>query len=138
VRFTGHVSDLELQRYYKEAGALIFPSFYEGFGFPLVEAMLAGCPIACSNVSSLPEVAGDAALLFNPFSVEDIAGALSRIATDTALRSALVERGRHRVKQYAGDSCAERTAAVINFLSEEDRNRINKRGRLNRSEQASE
>jgi glycosyltransferase involved in cell wall biosynthesis len=126
VRFTGHVSDLDLQRYYKEAEALIFPSFYEGFGFPLVEAMLAGCPIACSNVSSLPEVAGEAALLFDPFNVEDVASALLRIATDAALRSALVERGRHRVKQYVGDLCAEHTAAVINSSSEEHRNRKDK------------
>ena len=116
VRFTGEVSDLELKGYYRNATALVFPSFYEGFGFPLVEAMAVGCPVACSNIASLPEVAGDAALLFNPFSVEEIAQALLRIATDLSMQSALAERGRERVQLFLGTRCAEITGALINRI----------------------
>jgi glycosyltransferase involved in cell wall biosynthesis len=81
-----------------------------------VEAMAAGCPIACSNAASLPEVAGNAALLFDPFSVEDIARTLIRIATDTGMQDALAERGRQRVRHFWGTTCAEVTAATINRL----------------------
>jgi glycosyltransferase involved in cell wall biosynthesis len=116
VQFIGHVSDEQLRVYYRNASALIFPSFYEGFGFPLVEAMAEGCPIACSNVSSLPEVAGDAALFFDPFNIDDIAKALLRIAADANMRDRLVERGRQRFERFLGNTCAERTAATINRL----------------------
>jgi glycosyltransferase involved in cell wall biosynthesis len=118
VRFTGQVSDEELKQYYRNATALIFPSLYEGFGFPLVEAMAEGCPIACSNVSSLPEVAGDAALLFDPFRVEEIGRALLRITSDSALRDTLAERGKQRLGRFIGTACAEVTAATINRLLE--------------------
>ena len=116
VHFTGHVSEQELARYYRHAESLIFPSIYEGFGFPLVEAMAQGCPVACSNTSSLPEVAGDAALLFNPFSEEDIARALLTIAIDRNLRAMLIGRGLKRVESFRGGGCAEKTSAVINNL----------------------
>jgi glycosyltransferase involved in cell wall biosynthesis len=116
VRFTGEVNDLELKVYYRNATALVFPSFYEGFGFPLLEAMAVGCPVACSNSASLPEVAGDAALLFNPFRVEEIAQTLIRIATDARMRDALAERGTERVRLFLGTTCAEITAALINRL----------------------
>lgn len=119
VRFTGHVSDDELRRYYRNATALIFPSFYEGFGFPLVEAMAEGCPIACSNAASLPEVAGDAALLFDPFSIESVAEAVLRIATDAVIRDSLMAKGRERVQRFAGNSCATLTATTINRLLRE-------------------
>jgi glycosyltransferase involved in cell wall biosynthesis len=118
VRFTGQVTDQELREYYRNATALIFPSLYEGFGFPLVEAMAEGCPIACSKVASLPEVAGDAALLFDPFSIEDIGRALLQITSDSALRYTLAERGRQRLGQFVGTTCAELTAATINLLLE--------------------
>jgi glycosyltransferase involved in cell wall biosynthesis len=116
VRFTGQITDQELKVFYRDATALIFPSFYEGFGYPLVEAMAEGCPIACSNIASLPEVAGDAALLFNPFSIEDIARALLQITTDAAMRDILARRGRQRVQRFLGGACAEITAATINSL----------------------
>lgn len=118
VRFTGHVTDQQLTFYYRNATAIIFPSLYEGFGFPLVEAMAEGCPIACSNISSLPEVAGDAALLFDPYNVEDIGRALLQIATEPTLRSMLAERGRERIRRFVGTTCAEVTAATINRLLE--------------------
>lgn len=118
VRFTGQVTDQELRMYYRNSTALIFPSLYEGFGYPLVEAMAEGCPIACSSVASLPEVAGDAALLFDPYSIEDIGRALLQIATEPTLRDTLAERGRQRVGRFVGTACAEVTAATINRLLE--------------------
>jgi glycosyltransferase involved in cell wall biosynthesis len=110
------VTDFQLKSYYRSASALIFPSFYEGFGFPLVEAMAEGCPVACSNVASLPEVAGGAALLFDPFSIDSISQALLSLATDAKLRADLQEQGRRRVLRFAGKSCAEVTAATMNRL----------------------
>lgn len=119
IRFTGHVTDLELHEYYRNAEALVFPSFYEGFGYPIVEAMAEGCPIACSNVSSLPEVAGDAALLFDPFSVRDIAQALVHIATDAKMRADLTERGKRRFLHFADTTSADLTSATINRILDE-------------------
>ncbi len=116
VCFTGQVSEQELKMYYKNADALIFPSLYEGFGSPLVEAMSQGCPIACSNVSSLPEVAGEAAIYFDPTNIVDISRALVTIATDKNLRESLIHRGYLRVEQFCTDSGARKTAAVINRL----------------------
>lgn len=114
IRFTGYVTDKELEAYYRNAIALVFPSYYEGFGYPLVEAMAEGCPILCSNVASLPEVAGDAALFFNPFAVEDIANAMVKIASDDSARASLILRGKRRVNRFLGDSCAQVTANTIN------------------------
>jgi glycosyltransferase involved in cell wall biosynthesis len=116
VRFTGHISEEELSGYYKHAHALIFPSIYEGFGFPLVEAMGRGCPIACSNVSSLPEVAGDAALLFDPFSLDDVARALITITENEILRAHLIERGLKRIEVLRNSGGVEKTSEVINRM----------------------
>lgn len=113
IRFTGHVSDEELRSHYQHASALVFPSFYEGFGFPLVEAMAQGCPVVCSNAASLPEVAGDAALLFNPFSIEEMAEALVAIATNAELRERLVLAGRRRCRAFDARVCAKQTVEVI-------------------------
>jgi len=116
IRFTGEVSDHELAGYYREAVALIFPSIYEGFGFPLVEAMANGCPVACSDISSLPEVAAGSAMLFDPFDPQQIAEAILRIATDSELRAELIGRGLNRARIFSTHACAEKTAAVINGL----------------------
>ena len=116
IAFTGHIPDAMLLRYYRGADALLFPSLYEGFGYPLVEAMTLGCPIVCSNAASLPEVAGDAALFFNPASVEEIASVLLTIAEDGSLRSELSRKGSIRLERFRGDKSAQITAAVINRL----------------------
>lgn len=119
IKFTGFVSEETLRTYYRNAEALIFPSFYEGFGFPIVEAMAQGCPVACSNVSSLPEVAGDAALLFDPFCTEELAGTLLRMSSDSVLRKDLTQRGFARLSELQAQSGAEKTAAVINSICNE-------------------
>jgi glycosyltransferase involved in cell wall biosynthesis len=116
VRFTGHVTDSELHRYYRNADAFVLPSIYEGFGSPVVEAMALGCPVVCSNASSLPEVAGDAALFFDPFSPEDIGRVILQVVNDAGLREKMVERGLRRAQLYRGDACARKTAEVINRL----------------------
>lgn len=117
VRFTGHVSEADLRRHYRNADALVFPSIYEGFGSPVVEAMAQGCPVACSRAASLPEVAGDAALYFDPFSAEDIRRALLQIAGNEELRKHLGQRGLRRAEKFRGTACARDTARVINRVA---------------------
>lgn len=88
---------------------MVFPTLFEGWGMPISEAFLAGAPVACSSVTSLPEQAGDAALAFDPLRPEEIADAIIRLWTDEALRSTLVGRGRARVARFGW----ERTARIF-------------------------
>ena len=106
VSFLGFVSPLELQSLYRLCRAMIFPTLFEGFGMPLVEAFEAGAPVACSNVTSLPEQAGDAALVFDPRSTEETADALRRLWTDDELCRSLVARGRERVRAFTWERTA--------------------------------
>ncbi|HEY8151925.1 MAG TPA: glycosyltransferase family 1 protein, partial [Vicinamibacteria bacterium] len=101
VRFFGFVPDSTLSALYRLASVFAFPSLYEGFGLPPLEAMASGTPVVTSRISSLPEVVGDAAVLVDPYSIEDIAGGLDRVLSDDALRATLVERGRLRVAQFS-------------------------------------
>jgi glycosyltransferase involved in cell wall biosynthesis len=112
VAFVGYRSSAELGDLYRRATALIFPSRLEGWGLPVVEAFAAGLPVACSDSSVLPEVAGGAALLFDPDDTGDIARAMERIWTDDNLRSTLVARGRDR----AGALSWEQTARTFRAL----------------------
>jgi glycosyltransferase involved in cell wall biosynthesis len=109
VHFLGFVSPLELQCLYRLSSALVFPSKFEGWGMPITEAFLAGLPVACSNVTVLPELVGDAALLFNPDSPIEIADAIRRLWIDPALRETLIARGKLKAKSYSWD----RTARVF-------------------------
>ncbi len=101
VRFLGYCPPQDMPGLYEGAAALVFPSFFEGFGIPLLEAMWCDCPIVCSSVTSLPEIAGDAALLADPRAPEQFAAAMSRLLTDPALRQTLVARGRRRVRDFS-------------------------------------
>jgi glycosyltransferase involved in cell wall biosynthesis len=103
VEARGRVSRDELVRLYQGAAALAFPSLYEGFGMPVLEAMACGCPVACSNVTSLPEVAGDAARLFDPRDVEDIVAALDDVLD---AQEPWVARGLERAQAFTWDACA--------------------------------
>jgi len=112
VVLTGYVGE-EKAALYAGADAFVFPSLYEGFGFPILEAATYGVPVVTSRTSSLGEIAGDAALLVDPLSVEDIAGALQRIIEDETLRSDLVRRGRQRLAQFDWNSTAEGVQRVL-------------------------
>lgn len=106
VRFLDYVPQEELAALYAGAAAFIMPSLYEGFGLPVLEAMACGTPVACSNTSSLPEVGGEAALLFAPQNVGTIASAIARLVEDPAERARRVELGYKNVRRFTWDHCA--------------------------------
>ena len=98
------------------ARAVLFPSLYEGFGLPVLEAMLLGTPVVTSRSSSLPEIAGDAALYVDPYDIDDIARAIKTIAADDGLRAELRQRGRARVELFSVARYRERIAALYERL----------------------
>jgi len=106
VSFLDFISPMELQCVYRLSRGMVFPTLFEGFGMPLLEAFLVGTPTACSNVSGLPEVAGDAALIFDPCDPVAIANALLRIWTDDDLCRTLAARGKERVRNFTWDRTA--------------------------------
>jgi len=112
VLWAGYRSDAEVAGLLRGADALLFPSLYEGFGLPVLEAMQAGVAVACSRYGALPEVAGDAALFFDAMNVASIADAIRRLAGDSALRASLVERGRARVATFSWERAARETMGV--------------------------
>ena len=101
------------------AEAMIYPSLYEGFGLPLVEAMACGVPVICSNVSSLPEVAGNAALLFDPMDVEQLSRHMRSIVTDMQLREILIHQGNERSKDFSWDKTAENIYDILKRVAKE-------------------
>lgn len=108
VIFSGRLEFKELQRVVAAALALTYVSYFEGFGIPIVEAFYAGTPVITSNVTSMPEVAGDAALLVDPFSVQSITDAMLQISTDEALRKSLIEKGKIRSGNFTWQKSADR------------------------------
>jgi glycosyltransferase involved in cell wall biosynthesis len=113
VLFPGYVENADLPALFSGAAAFVFPSLYEGFGIPVLEAGACGVPVITSNTSSLPEVAGDAALLVDPHDVDAIADAMYRLMTDEALRAELARRGQENVKRFSWEKCARETLAVL-------------------------
>jgi glycosyltransferase involved in cell wall biosynthesis len=109
VRFTGWLDDETLDGLYRTATCLVFPSLAEGFGLPVLEAMARGTPVACSNTSALPEIAGDAAVYFDPLETAEITAALRRLLEDAALRKRLVDAGRQRAAEFSWERTAEAT-----------------------------
>jgi glycosyltransferase involved in cell wall biosynthesis len=109
VRFLGYVSEEELEGLYRLAACFALPSLIEGFGLPVLEAMIRDVPVACSNRPALPEVAGDAALLFDPERPEEIAAAVNRLLDDAELAAELVARGRARCRRFTWERTAEAT-----------------------------
>jgi glycosyltransferase involved in cell wall biosynthesis len=112
VHFCGWVDDAQLEGLYAAATCMAFPSLAEGFGLPVLEAMTRGVPVACSAVSALPEVAGDAALLFDPMSVDALVAAISHLLEDAALRARLVARGHEQAARFTWERTAAETAAT--------------------------
>jgi glycosyltransferase involved in cell wall biosynthesis len=107
VIFTGFVSDRELEALMRLALFLVYPSLYEGFGIPILESMQIGTPVITSNLTAMPEVAGEAALLVNPYRVDDIAAAMARLLNDPSKREELVERGKQWAREFSWDRTAE-------------------------------
>lgn len=119
VVFAGTIPDELLPAYYRGALALIFPSLYEGFGLPTLEAMACGIPVVTSSVTSLPEVVGDAAVLVDPYDVESIAWGIQRVVEDSFLREELRRKGLERAKQFSWDKTAELTWKVLQEAAQE-------------------
>jgi glycosyltransferase involved in cell wall biosynthesis len=113
VHLTGRVADEFLPALYSGALAFVFPSLYEGFGLPPLEAMACGTPVLASNVTAMPEVVGDAGLLVDPYDVEAIAHGIRRLVENTALREELRKKGLERAKQFTWERTAELTWAVL-------------------------
>ena len=113
VVFPGYVDAADLAALYSGATLFVMPSLYEGFCMPVVEAMACGVPVACSNVSSLPEVAGDAALLFDPLDVGAMARTMERVLKSKELRQRMAGRGVERARAFTWARCAERALDVL-------------------------
>jgi glycosyltransferase involved in cell wall biosynthesis len=115
IHYLGYVPADALPGLYRGAAMLLCPSLFEGFGIPLVEAMTLGCPIAAANTTSIPEVVGDAALLFDPRQPDSIATACFQLLTDDDLRQALIARGRERARHFSWERVADETLLVFEW-----------------------
>jgi glycosyltransferase involved in cell wall biosynthesis len=117
VRFADRVDTFaELARLYSSAVCLLFPSFYEGFGLPALEAMAHGCPVVASGIPALREVCGSAALYCDPNDPSDIAKKISMVADDPQLRDKLRQNGHARVKEFTWEKCARQTFAILSSV----------------------
>ncbi len=112
IEFTGIVSDERLARLYQGAAVFVFPTLYEGFGLPVLEAMACGCPVITSNTSSLPEVVGDAGILVDPLDVQAISAAIERVLTDPGLSERLRNAAVQRAKQFSWERTARETVEL--------------------------
>lgn len=102
---------------YRKASVFVYPSLYEGFGIPPLEAMNLDCPVTCSNTSSIPEVVGSAARGFDPTSIDEMRSAIEEVIQNSDLRRSLIEKGRERIRQFSWDRCAEETALLYRALA---------------------
>lgn len=109
--------DKLLGKLYTQASAFIFPSHYEGFGIPPLEAMSHDCPVVCSNTSSIPEVVGDAGEYFDPADTDGMRKAVERVVTSDSHRKLLIAKGRERLKNFSWDRCAAETLAIYKMLN---------------------
>jgi glycosyltransferase involved in cell wall biosynthesis len=114
VIFTDYVPSEDLNKFYSNAKIFVYPSLYEGFGIPILEAMKCKVPVITSNTSSMPEVAGDAALLIDPTSVNEIKNAMSKLLKDKKLRDSLVKKGIKQAAKFSWDKTAKETIKVYN------------------------
>jgi len=119
VKFLDFVPEKELPIIYRNALCFVLPSLYEGFGLPVLEAMKYGCAVITSNISSLPEAGGDAALYVDPMSVDDIASKIKMLINDKKLRNDLVEKGKKQVKKFSWEKTAKETLSVLTKIANE-------------------
>jgi len=117
IHIIGHVPDEHLAEIYNGAMALVYPSLYEGFGLPIVEAMACGCPVICSNTASMPEAAGDAALFINPKKSEELSSAIESVVLDEEIRKDLINKGHAQAKRFSWERTARKTLDVFKKVS---------------------
>ncbi|HSX09825.1 MAG TPA: glycosyltransferase family 1 protein [Candidatus Saccharimonadales bacterium] len=117
VKFLENIQDDELNVFYKHALCYVLPSLYEGFGLPVLEAMQRNCPVVTSNVSSLPEAGGDAALYVDPNNVDDIAKKIEKVITDKKLRDEMIEKGKKQVQKFSWEKAAKETLEVLKHVA---------------------
>jgi glycosyltransferase involved in cell wall biosynthesis len=113
VRAVGYVTDAELRALYEHAAVFVYPSLYEGFGIPAIEAMACGCPVIASNAASVPEVCGDAALYVSPHDPAALAVSIERLMNDPAERERLSDAGKRWVQRYTWDESARLNASYM-------------------------
>lgn len=118
VKFLDFVPDDDLAELYKHAICYVLPSLYEGFGLPVLEAMKFDCPVITSNISSLPEAAGDAALFVDPLNTDDIAEKIRKLVDNENLRKELIKKGREQIKKFNWEKSAEETLAILEEIAE--------------------
>lgn len=116
VRFLGYVPDKDLPKLYSAANVFVYPSIYEGFGLPLVEAMACGCPVIASDNSSLPEVVGDAGLLVETNNISELSITIEKVLFDKSLQDSMAERGIERAKMFDQRGCSERVYELLQKL----------------------
>ncbi len=117
IHFAGYVADEDLPALYSLASLFAFPSHYEGFGIPVLEAMACGTPVVCANNSSLPEIAGDAALLIEATDTEALANAMLQLVIDTSLREKLIQRGYEQARKFRWEEAARRLLDVYSEIA---------------------
>ena len=117
VIFVEYVSELDLAYYYSSAALLAYPSLYEGFGFPPLEAMACGCPVVTSNTSSLPEVVGKAGMMINPYDTDSLVEAMRRVLTNRELRDDMVTKGLEQAKKFSWEKAAREIQEVYNKVA---------------------
>ena len=113
VKSLENVEDDELPLFYKNALCFVLPSLYEGFGLPVLEAMKQGCPVITSNISSLPEAGGDAAIYVDPEDIDDIAKKITKLISDDKLRKELIEKGKNQIAKFSWEKTAKETLRVL-------------------------
>lgn len=114
--FTDYISQEDKAAFYQNASLFVFPSFYEGFGIPILEAMSAKVPVICSNTSSMPEVAGNAAVLINPKDIDSIASSMYQLLTNKELRTQKIELGKIQAEKFSWDKSAEKLVEIYKSL----------------------
>jgi alpha-1,3-rhamnosyl/mannosyltransferase len=121
--FTGYVDDEILACLYSGATAFVYPSLYEGFGLPILEAMACGCPVICSNTASMPEVAGDAAALIDPCNPEELAFAIEALTGDREMRLEQIQKGLCRAAEFSWRRTADMTVNIYKKVVERTANK---------------
>ena len=120
VRFPGFILPHQIATIYSGAAAYVLPSLFEGFGLPALEAQACETPLVCSSNSSLPEIAGQGAIYFDPLSIEDMANAIERVLVDKELRESLIAKGRENLKRFSWEKTARETLAVLEEAAHQD------------------